>query len=61
MQLNTNYMIIDVFRSKFFFTLVSIFQLYIALRPGMTIRQLAAEMSCDPGNVQIKFYVISNK
>ena len=54
-------MIIDVFRSKFFFTLVSIFQLYIALRPGMTIRQLAAEMSCDPGNVQIKFYIISNK
>ena len=59
MQLNTNY--IDVFRSKFFFTLVLIFQLYIALRPGMTIRQLAAEMSCDPGNVQIKFYVISNQ
>ena len=61
MQLNTNYMIIDVFRSKFFFTLLSIFQLCIALRPGMTIRQLAAEMSCDPGNVQIKFDIISNK
>ena len=61
MQLNTNYVIIDVFRSKFFFTLILIFQLYIALRPGMTIRQLAAEMSCDPGNVQIKFYIISNK
>ena len=54
-------MIIDVSRSKSFYTLVSIFQLYIALRPGMTIRQLAAEMSCDPGNVPIKFYVISNK
>ncbi|RMX55959.1 hypothetical protein pdam_00021028 [Pocillopora damicornis] len=26
-------------------------QLYIALRPGMTIRQLAAEMSCDPGSL----------
>ena len=54
-------MIIDVSRSKSFYTLVSIFQLYIALRPGMTIRQLAAEMSCDPGNVQIKFDIISNK
>ena len=54
-------MIIDVSRSKSFYTLVSIFQLYIALRPGMTIRQLGAEMSCDPGNVQIKFDIISNK